>query len=114
MILVFRHLFYRSYVGLGLWPFIILRNGDLKADKALINHERIHLRQQAELFLVFFYLFYLLEWIFKSLYYLDCYCAYRNISFEREAYINEGNLEYLRDRKPYQAFKYIFSNPIQA
>lgn len=114
MILVFRHFFYRSYVGLGLWPFIILRNEALKTDKALINHERIHLRQQAELFLVFFYLLYLLEWILKSFYYLDCYRAYRNISFEREAYIHESNLEYLQKRKPYQALKYLFINPIQA
>ncbi|MDM9631584.1 hypothetical protein QU605_08890 [Robiginitalea sp. M39] len=114
MILVFRHLFYRSYVGLGLWPFIILRSKALKSDKALINHERIHLRQQAELFLVFFYIFYLVEWLLKSLYYLDFYRAYRNISFEREAYMEEQNLQYLQERKPYQALKYLFVNPISS
>ena len=112
MILVIRHFFYRSYVGLGLWPFIILRNKALKQDKALINHERIHLRQQAELFLVFFYLLYIIEWLLKSLYYLDFYRAYRNISFEREAYLEEKNLDYLRVRKPYQGLKYIFVNPL--
>jgi hypothetical protein len=112
MIIVIRHFFYRSYVGLGLWPFIILRNQALRQDKALINHERIHLRQQAELFLVFFYLLYLLEWVLKSLYYLDFYRAYRNISFEREAYLHENNLHYLRERRPYQGLKYIFVNPM--
>ena len=112
MILVIRHFFYRSYVGLGLWPFIILRNKELKQDKALMNHERIHLRQQAELFLVFFYLLYVCEWLLKSLYYLDFYKAYRNISFEREAYLEEKNLEYLRVRKPYQGLKYIIVNPL--
>ena len=112
MILVFRYFFYRSYVGLGLWPFIILRNKSLKEDKALINHERIHLRQQAELFLIFFYLLYLAEWLLKSLYYLDFYQAYRNISFEREAYLNEKNLCYLRERRPYQALRYLFVNPL--
>jgi polyferredoxin len=114
MILVFRHFFYRSYVGLGLWPFIILRNKSLKEDKALINHERIHLRQQAELLLVFFYLLYLLEWIVKSLYYMDFYRAYRNISFEREAYLQEKDLQYLQSRKPYQGLKYLFVDPMQA
>lgn len=113
MILVFRYLFYSSYVGLSLWPFIIVRNKSLKEDKALINHERIHLRQQAELFLVFFYLLYLTEWILKSLYYLDFYRAYRNISFEREAYLQEKNLFYLRERKPYQGLRYLFVNPLK-
>jgi hypothetical protein len=112
MIIVIRHLFYSNYVGLCLWPFIILRHQALKQDQALINHERIHLRQQAELFLVFFYLLYLLEWVLKSLYYLDFYKAYRNISFEREAYLHENNLHYLRERKAYQGLKYIFVNPM--
>ena len=111
MIIVIRHFFYRNYVGLGLWPFIILRNPDLKQDKVLINHERIHLRQQAELLLVFFYLFYLLEWVLKSIYYMDFYRGYRNISFEREAYLHEKNLDYLDQRRPYRFLKYVFSKP---
>lgn len=114
MVLVFRHFFYRSYVGLSLWPFIILRSKALKEDKVLINHERIHLRQQTELFLVFFYLLYLGEWVLKSVYYLNFYRAYRNISFEREAYLEEKNLQYLQERKPYQFLRYLFVNPIEA
>jgi len=113
MIIVIRHFFYRNYVGLCLWPFIILRNPSLKQDSTLINHERIHLRQQAELLLVFFYIFYFLEWILKSAWYRDFYTGYRNISFEREAYLQENNLGYLGERRPFQFLKYVFSKPLR-
>ncbi len=112
MVIVIRHFFYRSYVGLCLWPFIILRTAALKEDRALINHERIHLRQQEEMLLVFFYLVYLLEWALKSAYYLDFYRGYRSISFEREAYANENDLGYLQTRRPYGFLRYVFSEPL--
>lgn len=112
MVVVIRHLFYRNYVGLCLFPFIILREESLRADKVLINHERIHLRQQAELMVLFFYVFYLLEWMLKSLYYLDCYRGYRNISFEREAYLWETDFHYLEKRRPYQFLRYLFQGPV--
>ena len=111
MIIVIRHFFYRNYVGLCLWPFIILRNASLLEDEILINHERIHLRQQAEMLLLFFYLQYLVEWILKSLYYLDFYKAYRNVSFEREAYLHEKDADYLAERRPFQSLKYLVYNP---
>lgn len=108
MILVFRHFFYRNYVGLSLWPFIILRSPTLRKDRVLINHERIHLRQQVELLVVFFYVWYLAEWLFRSLWYLDFYRAYQNISFEREAYACEKDLDYLNSRRPYSFLRHAF------
>jgi len=33
--------------------------------------------------------------------------AYRNISFEREAYDNDDNLNYIKERKHYSWLKYI-------
>lgn len=108
MILVFRHFFYRNYVGLSLWPFIFLRHPSLRADAILINHERIHLRQQAELLLVFFYLWYLCEWLVRSLAYRDFYKAYQNISFEREAYSRERELDYLGRRPLFRFLRYLY------
>ena len=110
MILVFKHLFYRNYVGLSLWPFIILKTHTLKKDKELINHEKIHLRQQQELLILPFYVLYILEWLVRSVLYLDTYKAYQNLSFEREAYRNEGILDYLKNRRPYSFMKYLFHN----
>ena len=68
MILVFRHFFYKNYVGLSLWPFIFLKNRSLKNDDILINHEKIHLRQQKELLIIPFYILYLLEWSVRTIY----------------------------------------------
>ncbi len=107
MILINRSIFHKNYVGLSLWPFIILKEAHLKSDPILINHERIHLRQQRELFLLPFYLLYFTEWMVRSIYYRDRYKAYRNLSFEREAYGNEGNLLYLKQRKPFSFFNYF-------
>jgi len=36
--------------------------------------------------------------------------AYMNISFEREAYTNDNNLEYLKDRKYFAWIKYLRKN----
>ncbi len=109
MILVFKHLFYKNYVGLSLWPFIILKNDSLKSDSKLINHEKIHLRQQQELLIIPFYVLYILEWLLRSILYLDSYKAYQNISFEKEAYYNEDNLDYLKERKALSFIKYLWS-----
>ncbi len=108
MIIVFKHLFYRNYVGLSLWPFIIIKDLHLKEDTVLINHEKVHLKQQQELLIIPFYIWYLLEWLFRCLWYLDSYRAYQNISFEREAYMNEKNMDYLRNRKPFGFLRYLW------
>jgi len=108
MVLVFKHFFRRNYVGLTLWPFIFVKEGGLKKDVVLINHEKIHLKQQLELFILPFYLWYFAEWLFRTVLYLDTYRAYQNISFEREAYANEKDLSYTQRRKPYSFLNYIF------
>ena len=107
MILVFKHFFYWNYVGLTLWPFIFLRKPELRHDAVLILHERIHLRQQGELLVVFFYVWYLTEWLIRCVYYRNGYKAYRNISFEREAYACERMPGYLERRRPYQFLSYL-------
>ncbi|WP_318345259.1 hypothetical protein [Flagellimonas baculiformis] len=107
MIVVFRHFFYKNYVGLSLWPFIILKEDSLKDDAVLINHERIHLKQQQELLIVPFYLLYISEWLIRTVLYMDSYRAYQNISFEREAYANEADMQYLSMRKIFGFLNYL-------
>ena len=107
MIVINRLFFLGDYVGLTLWPFIILRERDLRSDRILINHEKIHLRQQLELLLLPFFILYILEWLIRTIWLMDGYKAYRNLSFEREAYANEGNQQYLPKRKPFRFVKYF-------
>lgn len=90
-----------------LWPFVVLKHPSQKEDAVFLNHERIHLRQQAELLLVFFYLWYGIEFLFRLFQYKNRHKAYRNISFEREAYHFEGDLKYLKNRKAYAFFKFM-------
>jgi hypothetical protein len=92
--------------GIALFPFIIL-NTRLSKVPAKINHETIHIKQQQELLVLFFYLWYVTEYIFRTFQYGISKEAYMNISFEREAYLNEGNANYLVDRKFYSFLKYI-------
>lgn len=107
MVIISKYFFYRNYVGLSLWPFIILKEPELSQDRILINHERIHLRQQAELLILPFYIWYISEWIIKSIWYLSTYKAYRNLSFEREAYLHESDPEYLSSRSRFGFIKYL-------
>lgn len=85
--------------GMALFPFILVKTNTLKFNKSVINHEKIHLRQQLELLLVPFYTLYLLNYLLNLLYYMQHDKAYRNIVFEREAYVNERNLDYLKHRR---------------
>lgn len=76
-------------------------------DKYVVNHERIHTAQQRELLFIPFYIFYLIELCVRRLQYHSWHEAYRNISFEREAYTNGHNLSYLSNRKPYSFIRYF-------
>lgn len=93
--------------AMAIFPFIIINNEYLRNNKTLINHERIHLRQQAELLVIFFYVWYFTEFFFRILQYKTRQKAYEHISFEKEAYENEHNLDYLKTRKFWSFYKYL-------
>lgn len=77
-------------------------------DARVINHERIHTCQQRELLFIPFYILYLIEWLCKLVRYCSSDKAYRNISFEREAYCNEANFYYIPVRRHYAWLHRIF------
>lgn len=103
MIFISKFLVPKGYSGLTIFPFVFLKYNHLKLNKSLLNHERIHLKQQIELLIIPFYLFYFFEFLIRLFQYKNWHKAYRNISFEREAYQNESNLYYLKQR-PFWAF----------
>ena len=73
-----------------------------------INHERIHTAQQREMLFVVFYIVYFLEYLFRLVQYrFKSFKAYMNISFEREAYANQNDLDYLGHRHWYSWLKYL-------
>lgn len=76
-------------------------------DRYVVNHERIHTAQMRELLFVPFYILYVLEWLVRLIQYRDRDRAYRNISFEREAYSHGNDLGYLGRRRKYSWVRYI-------
>ncbi|MEJ2114152.1 MAG: hypothetical protein P8X62_10840 [Flavobacteriaceae bacterium] len=114
MILISKYLIPKGYSGLTIFPFILLKHDRLKSDLVLINHERIHLRQQLELLVLPFYLLYMLEFLYRLLQYKNWKLAYKNVSFEREAYKNESDFHYLKSRKFWHFLKYIRNNEFQS
>ncbi len=107
ILIVNRFLIRKGFNGIALWPFVILRKKELKKDLRILNHERIHLRQQAELLIVFFYLWYILEFFVRWFQYKNRHTAYRNISFEREAYANEKDFGYCNKNSFWSFLKYL-------
>lgn len=97
-------------LGIVLFCFVFLnkRSKVLNREELaiLLNHERIHVRQQLELLILPFFIIYVAEWLILLLKYKNKNLAYRNISFEKEAYDSASNLNYLRKRKPYVWLNY--------
>ena len=107
ILIVFKYLTPRGFRGLTFYPFVFLADKDDKLNKVFINHERIHIRQQIELLILPFYLWYFTEYLFRLIQYKDRKQAYFNISFEREAYANEKDLNYLKKRSFWRFLKYL-------
>ena len=92
--------------GICLYPFVLIGK-EIELTHRLITHEKIHLRQQLETLVLPFYIFYFLEFLFRLLQYRSFSKAYRNISFEREAYYFESHVDYLEIRRPYTWVKFM-------
>ena len=108
--LVFNKLIpFNGFLAMTLWPFIFVREELAKMYSVIVNnHEHIHAEQQKEMLIVGFALaligfvfglgwwallfvpiflwWYFLEWIIRIPIEGSSRQAYRNISFEREAY----------------------------
>lgn len=106
-LIVSKYLIPKGYRGLTLFPFVFVKYRLDKENMVFINHERIHLRQQLELLIFPFYFWYILEFLIRLVRYKNKDLAYRNICFEKEAYANERNLEYLKRRSFWEILKYM-------
>jgi hypothetical protein len=106
-LIVTKYLIPKGYRGLTIFPFVIVKYSVDKKNTVFLNHERIHLRQQLELLIFPFFIWYFLEFFLRLIQYKNIDLAYRNISFEREAYANEKNLNYLKKRFFCKFLKYV-------
>jgi hypothetical protein len=106
-LVVAKYLIPKGFRGLAIYPFVFIKYRWDKKNVLFLNHERIHLRQQLELLILPFYIWYILEFFWRLAYYKKFDLAYRSICFEREAYINEPNPDYLKNRSFWAFLKYL-------
>jgi len=96
----------KNVAAITLCPFGIYTREN--PSEKTINHEKIHWKQQVEMLVLPFYICYLIEYLIRL--FLDDGNTYNSLSFEREAYDNDKNVEYISKRKPYSWLKYIKKN----
>ena len=97
---------FNGFSAMNLFGVLFVRKNARLSEKTL-NHERIHTSQMKEQLYAFFYLWYVIEWMIRLIRYRDSYKAYRNLSFEREAYANDDNFTYLETRRRFAFVKYL-------
>ncbi len=103
MILVTRFV---PYSAMAVYPFILIKKKEMQHNAVLINHEKIHHRQQLELLILPFYLLYFINYLFNLIRYRNHFKAYREIIFEREAFAMDNDLDYLNRRKIFAFCKF--------
>ena len=94
---------FQGFKAINLFGILFVR-GNARINERTIRHEAIHTAQMKEMLYIFFYLWYVVEWIIRLFMKGN---AYRNISFEREAYSNEDDVIYLESRKRFAWIEYL-------
>lgn len=84
--------FLKGADAITLYPFIFYKYNPI--DSVLLNHEKIHIQQIKKIGVVYFYFDYIYQYVTLRFKGLNHNQAYFNISYEKEAYTNQGNLDY--------------------
>lgn len=102
---------FKGYAAVNLFGVLFVRKG-VTVTQRMLNHESIHTVQMKEMAYVFFYLWYMIEWIVRLFQYrFKGPSAYRAISFEQEAYNNDFYSLYHEIRKPFEFLRYLKIKP---
>ena len=95
---------FRGFLAINIFGVLFVRKSTKeKLDNYVFNHELIHTAQMKELLYVFFYIIYFFEWVYRLIFHTST--AYEGISFEREAYQHQGDLDYLKTRKHFAQWR---------
>lgn len=97
---------FNGFNAINLFGVLFVREYS-KLDGQTINHEHIHTAQMIELLVIPFYIIYFMEWSYRVLLTKDRFSkkAYYHISFEQEAFRNQQNKQYLKQRKAYAQWR---------
>ena len=121
----------KGFQAITILPFIFARKKYKELAEHVVNHESIHLRQQLEVLVVAsavmasailafglswwwlcivpfaYYILYCIEYVIRLCAYGRGHEAYRNISFEQEAFLNERDFCYPKSRMAFAWVKYL-------
>jgi len=86
----------KGFAAINLFGVVFTRKENLSGQT--LRHESIHTAQMRELAYIFFYVWYGIEYAIRLIWYRNRKEAYRNISFEREAYRYDKVDNYLSKR----------------
>lgn len=100
MIIYNKFIPFKGYKAINLFELIFVRK-NCNFTEINLNHEKIHSAQMRELLYIIFYLWYIFEWLILLIKYRSSHKAHRNIRFEKEAYANENEANYLKYRTHY-------------
>jgi hypothetical protein len=103
IIIVSKLIPFQRFAAINLFGMLFAPKG-AKISFRTVYHEAIHTAQMKEMLYIFFYLWYLMEWLIRLFAKGN---AYSNISFEKEAYQNDHNKNYLKNRKHYRWLKFL-------
>ena len=93
---------FKGFAAINLFGVVLARKEYRPLSETTVNHESIHTEQMKELLYVGFYFCYLIEWIVRLFMKGN---AYRNISFEKEAYDCQHIPGYVRLRQRFAMWR---------
>jgi len=100
-----KYLPFGSFFALNLFGVIFCRSDKGRLSDVDRNHEYIHTLQQREMLFIGFYVWYCMEWLYRSIRLRSWMKGYYAISFEREAYIMQHDLDYPNHRRHFAWWK---------
>ena len=95
---------FKGFKAINLFGVVFVREGE-KMKPYDYNHEAIHTAQMKELCYISFYLIYFFEWLYHLIAKGNFKDACHSISFEREAYANQSNYDYLKNRESFAQWR---------
>ena len=98
----------KKEIKASTWPPFIFFQKEEDEIPWVVNHELIHFRQTFELFFIGALILDIFERLYARIFLgMSAYEAYHYSSLEQEAYLNQNNQEYLKNRKRFNVFNYI-------
>lgn len=106
-----KHFPFGGYKAINIFGIVFTKE---ELSKKELNHEAIHTEQMREMLYIFFYLWYGIEYLIIRCFHVKQHDAYKDISFEEEAYNNDDNIDYINNRKHYSWTKYLSINTFKS